>query len=403
MATITGLDPGTGPEGGGTVVNITGDGLIDVIGVGFDAVSAIDVSIVSDTLVTAATPAGTGMAAVSILFTDGTELDAGVFAFTPNAAFGDVTISSPSQLPGPGRTIHPITPDLAMPHLSVNAPLVGVSDDATAVRRFRLEVTYDDGHRHDTVYVPTGGGFDVVTGPDWSPDFAGMYAGGDLAVFIEADRDPVGTLYWSSPLASAGILGLNPTHGEVRGRVNDEANVSVVFHRESRFTQFKTTLNTSNAYVGGPHPPLRGLDPKGTVGYGAGQLTVDPEPTVEELWNWAANVDSAYTRLMGLREDAVVYQQQVQQGLAWTGQTGGDPPHKGTAYPDAPDFTDDQLDLEMYARYNGRYRYHNYDPATMTWVRRLPVGQDKDTSLPYADEVESVKEEVLAGHYPVGW
>jgi hypothetical protein len=406
MGTVDLIVPDHGPASGGTIVEIVGDGFLEATAVGFGVTAATDVSFVSDTMLRATSPAGSGSEQVVVVFADGSEaLSPTPFMFDDVVAqFGDVVISSSGQVAGATGAIHTISSDSSMPDLTVVAPLLGVPDDAIVARRFRLEVVYDDGHRRDATHVPALGMWDVVVGPYWQPDFGGWSSGGELNVFVEFDQDPTTTVTWETELGAHTIWGLNPTKADVRARAGDQINLSVVFHRESRFTQFKTGTGIANAFVAGPHPPLRGVDPGGTVGYGIGQLTTTPVPTIEELWSWVANVDSAVSKLLGLRQNAVTYQEQVQQGLPWTGETGGDPPHEGTAYPDAPDFTDDQLDLEMYARYNGRFRYHNYDPITGTWVRRIPVGgQDATTSLPYADQVEMVKHAVLAGNDPAGW
>jgi IPT/TIG domain len=404
MPAVASVTPSFGPDIGGTAVEIAGDGLEDVTDVGFGFTSAIDVAVISDTLVLATSPAGSGLVDVSVIWADGTEIViAAAFLYKSSVIFGDVKIVSSNQISEPTITVHPISADGIMPDLQVIAPLLEWTNDAAAVRRFRLEITYDDGYRHDRSRIPAGWFWDVVVGREWVPDFGAARLGGDLNVFIEADVNSNETITWSSDFGSLAILGLNPSKDQVRERIDDAVNIAVVFHRESRFTQFKTTLGVGNAFVQGPHPPLRGVDPGGTVGYGIGQLTTDPVPSTQELWDWYANVDSAYAKLLQLRDDAIVYQHQVQQGLPWTSQTGGKPPNEGTAYPDAPDFTDNQLDLEMYARYNGGYRYHNYNPPTQAWQRRLAPGQDVGTSLPYAHEVEAVKEQVLAGNYPAGW
>jgi hypothetical protein len=81
----------------------------------------------------------------------------------------------------------------------------------------------------------------------------------------------------------------------------------------------------------------------------------------------------------------------------------GNPPNAGVAYPGAPNFTADQLDLEMWARYNGGYRYHNYDPSTNTWVRRIPAPSGANTSLPYADAQLTMRQQVDLGVFPAGW
>lgn len=115
------------------------------------------------------------------------------------------------------------------------------------------------------------------------------------------------------------------------------------------------------------------------------------------------DVSSTMERLNGFRANAETYASQVSSGQSWDETTGGIPPNEEIAFPDAPPFTEDELDLEMLARYNGSYRYHNWDPTAGQWVRRRAVGQDAGTSLPYADKVKDVALRAMNGHYPSGW
>jgi LPXTG-motif cell wall-anchored protein len=54
--TITGLTPTSGPEDGGTVVTITGTGLIDATGATFDGIPGTDFTVIDDTTATVASP-----------------------------------------------------------------------------------------------------------------------------------------------------------------------------------------------------------------------------------------------------------------------------------------------------------------------------------------------------------
>ena len=73
---ITSLDPKEGPEGGGTTVTITGTGFVADAKVFFGANAATNIVVVSDTIVTAATPAGTGVVDVIITNADGQQATA---------------------------------------------------------------------------------------------------------------------------------------------------------------------------------------------------------------------------------------------------------------------------------------------------------------------------------------
>lgn len=58
-ATITGIDPNSGPAAGGTAVTITGDHLAGATGVTIGGAAATAFDVVNDETITAVTPAGT--------------------------------------------------------------------------------------------------------------------------------------------------------------------------------------------------------------------------------------------------------------------------------------------------------------------------------------------------------
>jgi hypothetical protein len=141
------------------------------------------------------------------------------------------------------------------------------------------------------------------------------------------------------------------------------------------------------------------------------QLTNTPIPTVRQLWNWRANVAAGEAKLTGNAADAEHYNNQVQQGLDWDGRTGGVPPNEGVAFPDAPEFTDAQMDLEVWARFCGYYRYHDWDPGNSNvemgpirpaqWVRRPESGTN--TTCDRADVRAAIRDNIAAGVYPPEW
>jgi hypothetical protein len=78
--TVTGLDPATGLEAGGELINIFGqhfmpNGTADVSDVDFGANPAGDFVVVSDSLIVATAPAGTGTVAVRVTTTAGQSAD----------------------------------------------------------------------------------------------------------------------------------------------------------------------------------------------------------------------------------------------------------------------------------------------------------------------------------------
>ncbi|GAB3799138.1 hypothetical protein GCM10028798_12080 [Humibacter antri] len=108
--TITGVSPGEGPEAGGTQVSITGHcftGALDVI---FGETSATSFQVVSDTLITAVTPAGAGTVDVIVVgaVTCGFGNDPGGFTYVPS----NVPIIyglTPNRGPETGGTVVTIT------------------------------------------------------------------------------------------------------------------------------------------------------------------------------------------------------------------------------------------------------------------------------------------------------
>ena len=64
--TVTGLSPTTGPTAGGTLVTITGTGFTGATAVDFGTTAATNLDVVSDTTITADSPAGTGVVDVTV-------------------------------------------------------------------------------------------------------------------------------------------------------------------------------------------------------------------------------------------------------------------------------------------------------------------------------------------------
>jgi hypothetical protein len=102
---ITALNPDQGPEAGGTTVTITGNDFSAPADVAFGSTGAADVVVVSDTEITAVTPAGTGIVDV-VVTTAGGASAPGQFAFRPKPAIAAI---SPDTGPDAGGTSVTIT------------------------------------------------------------------------------------------------------------------------------------------------------------------------------------------------------------------------------------------------------------------------------------------------------
>jgi hypothetical protein len=97
VPTITGVDPTSGPIAGGTTVTVTGTNFTGASAVDFGTSAATSFSVVSDTQITATTPAGTaGPTGVSVTTVGGTATDSGGFTYvTPPTITGVDPTSGP--------------------------------------------------------------------------------------------------------------------------------------------------------------------------------------------------------------------------------------------------------------------------------------------------------------------
>jgi hypothetical protein len=81
-AGIESITPATGDEAGGTAVTVAGFGFTGATGLNIDATPATSFVVVSDTEITAETPAGTGVVDVTVLHPDGNSTLTGGFTYT---------------------------------------------------------------------------------------------------------------------------------------------------------------------------------------------------------------------------------------------------------------------------------------------------------------------------------
>jgi hypothetical protein len=106
--TISSISPAFGSTAGGTLVTITGTGFTGATGVGFGNQAATIVSIVSSTLITIDSPAGTGSENVFVTTSSGTSVTSPPVQFT-YVNLPAVLEVSPSDGPSAGGTIVTIT------------------------------------------------------------------------------------------------------------------------------------------------------------------------------------------------------------------------------------------------------------------------------------------------------
>jgi hypothetical protein len=108
ITTIDGVDPGSGPEAGGTSVTITGQCFTGATGVLFGTTPATSFTVVSDTEITAVAPAGTGTVDVTVVGAAncGTATDPGGYEYVPTPVILGI---APQQGPETGGTAVAVT------------------------------------------------------------------------------------------------------------------------------------------------------------------------------------------------------------------------------------------------------------------------------------------------------
>ena len=156
------------------------------------------------------------------------------------------------------------------------------------------------------------------------------------------------------------IRGSNPSVRDVKERLGD-LDLQVMAFQESRFAQFK--------FDG---LPLFGVP----NGYGIMQLD-NPPATASQIWDWQTNIDAGIALFAVKGEDAVTYPGRVRE-----------------KFPDALDFTPEQLRLERIQRYNGG-RYWNWNDEEKRWEKAKNSG--------YADHIDSIVARIKAGDFPSDW
>jgi hypothetical protein len=230
----------------------------------------------------------------------------------------------------------------------------------------------------------------VVAGGVWIPAWW-RFCGGYLEIVCRATMQGEVLVGRSTPGVLL-ILGNNPPKANVRAAYGP-VNFQVVGYRESLFTQFSDSpaVPALIPFQPGPLTVLRTID----GGFGVGQLTT-PNPTIPQLWNWTENVADSVGRLNAARTVALVYEA---NGRA--------------ADPALPAFTADQLDLEMWARYNGGNFYHVQDAATHSWVPWVTAAvaaaacaasfTDPRCRIHYANQALLLRNNIIAGVFPAGW
>lgn len=170
----------------------------------------------------------------------------------------------------------------------------------------------------------------------WTVNLAGQVLGGKLTVTVGSGRNNV--------KRSIFIYGQNPTKEQVADYV---ATLEDVAGYESLLEQETKTKH----FIDFDNEPIVAFD----RGYGIAQMT-NPAPSYEQVWNWKANILGASS----------LYQAKVKEAISSLGRDGRS-------------YTEDQLRLEVFSRWNGG-SYHALDKDAKTLVRKPNILCDSSPS-----------------------
>ncbi|WP_082582687.1 hypothetical protein [Frateuria sp. Soil773] len=169
----------------------------------------------------------------------------------------------------------------------------------------------------------------------WTADVNKKVVGGKLTVEVTAGASKFKRFVI--------IKGKNPSEQSVKdllATISDVKGFEKIITQESHFKNF---INSDGE-------PIVAFD----GGYGLTQMTT-PAPTYMQVWNWKENVKGGCS----------LYQQKQKAAKAHLGQS------KRT-------YTDEQLKLETWSRWNGG-SYHVWDDKTKQWVRNDNILCDTET------------------------
>lgn len=172
--------------------------------------------------------------------------------------------------------------------------------------------------------------------PKWQCDLGGKVLGGTLTVEMVA-----GSAVF---LRTVYIKGNNPSREKLDAFVatlEESKGYEKILQHEAKGKQF----------INADGEPVVAFD----KGYGLSQLTT-PAPTYQQAWHWKENAKAGLKLYQSKRKEARSY-------LSTRGKNS---------------FTDEQLQLETFSRYNGGV-YHKWSTSTKAWIRNPNILCDEST------------------------
>ena len=255
----------------------------------------------------------------------------------------------------PDKVIARITPEPRLPPIPIAIrmnPGFSLNGELT----YSAAIEYIEHGRTDKIQV-TG----RSATPAFAVNFGDIIQGGRFVISLSVPwRHTNGQTGSTGTTGESSVRGQNPSKSDIRSRLGS-IEAQVTGYRESRFRQF-----------GSDDLPLFGPP----NGFGVMQLD-NPPATAREVWDWKANVDAGLALFRQKAADARGYPARVRK-----------------QYPEATNFTPEQLKLETYQRYNGG-AYWKWDDAQNAWTRAAPNR--------YGDESLALERAVSGGRPPSDW
>lgn len=200
---VSSIAPDNGPEAGGTVVTITGSHFAGTTGVDFGTTPATNVTVISDTKITATAPAGTGTVNITVTTPGGVTTTTSGDKFTYNI---------------PAPVINQVSPN-------AGSPLGGTVVTITGVNLNYNPVVYFDGVKATDVTVVSGNEI-TVTSPAGS---------GIVDVSVDTDRGTVTAPDSFSYLPAPTSTSISPNSGSVDGG-NEVVLTGTGFSQDAKVT-----------------------------------------------------------------------------------------------------------------------------------------------------------------------
>jgi hypothetical protein len=169
----------------------------------------------------------------------------------------------------------------------------------------------------------------------WTANLSECVLGGTLTVSVVVGQKTL--------VRTVSIKGQNPGQDAI-------ANYVATLEDMTGFEKLLEQETRSKHFIDFDGEPIVAFD----KGYGITQMT-NPAPGYEQAWNWKANV------LAG----SSIYRDKVQAAKKYLGQANRT-------------YTDDQLQHEVFSRWNGG-TYHEWDTVAQAWVRKKNLLCDANT------------------------